>query len=113
MTRPRERHPAPVLAASSLPAAGTRPDGDQALPSKRPQLLSGPLHLPVAGAKSTSRPKVVPRSIRGASSSSAAIVEHGKERHPYQVPWISARPIYNGNPEHLNWIAAETQPPDG
>jgi periplasmic divalent cation tolerance protein len=39
----------------------------------------------------------------------AVIVEHAQERHPYQVPSISARPIYDGNPEYLEWIAAETQ----
>jgi periplasmic divalent cation tolerance protein len=36
------------------------------------------------------------------------IVQYAKERHPYQVPGISARPIYDGNPEYLDWIAAET-----
>ena len=41
----------------------------------------------------------------------AAIVEYAKERHPYQVPGISARPIYDGNPEYLDWIAAETGQP--
>jgi periplasmic divalent cation tolerance protein len=41
----------------------------------------------------------------------AAIVEHAKERHPYQAPGISARPIYDGNPEYLDWIREETRPP--
>lgn len=40
-----------------------------------------------------------------------AIVEHAKDRHPYQVPSISARPIYDGNPEYLDWIAEQTAPP--
>jgi periplasmic divalent cation tolerance protein len=40
-----------------------------------------------------------------------AIVQYAKERHPYQVPGISARPIYDGNPEYLAWIAAETDEP--
>jgi periplasmic divalent cation tolerance protein len=39
-----------------------------------------------------------------------AIVEYAKDRHPYQVPGISARPIYDGNPEYLDWIVAETGP---
>jgi hypothetical protein len=30
------------------------------------------------------------------------------EGHPYQVPGISARPITDGNPEYLQWIADET-----
>ena len=40
-----------------------------------------------------------------------AIVRYAKERHRYQVPGISARPIYDGNPEYLDWIAAETGEP--
>lgn len=39
------------------------------------------------------------------------IVQYAKERHPYQVPGISARPIYDGNPEYLDWIVAETAQP--
>lgn len=39
------------------------------------------------------------------------IVQFAKERHPYQVPGISARPIYDGNPDYLNWITAETKTP--
>jgi periplasmic divalent cation tolerance protein len=31
------------------------------------------------------------------------------EGHPYQVPGISARPITDGNPEYLQWIADETR----
>jgi periplasmic divalent cation tolerance protein len=30
------------------------------------------------------------------------------EGHPYEVPGISARPITDGNPEYLQWIADET-----
>jgi periplasmic divalent cation tolerance protein len=37
------------------------------------------------------------------------IVRRAKDLHPYQVPGISARPIYDGNPEYLAWIAAETE----
>jgi periplasmic divalent cation tolerance protein len=37
------------------------------------------------------------------------IVRRAKETHPYEVPGISARPIYDGNPEYLAWIAAETR----
>jgi periplasmic divalent cation tolerance protein len=36
------------------------------------------------------------------------IVARGKSQHPYQVPGISARPITDGNPDYLAWIANET-----
>jgi periplasmic divalent cation tolerance protein len=38
----------------------------------------------------------------------AEIVRYAKDRHPYQLPGISARPIYDGNPAYLSWIADET-----
>lgn len=41
------------------------------------------------------------------------IVQLAKETHPYEVPGISARPIYDGNPEYLSWIAAETRQSEG
>jgi len=31
-----------------------------------------------------------------------------KREHPYQVPGVSARPIIDGNPDYLAWIAAQT-----
>jgi periplasmic divalent cation tolerance protein len=37
------------------------------------------------------------------------IVRRAKETHPYEVPGISAWPIYDGNPEYLSWIVAETR----
>ena len=37
-----------------------------------------------------------------------AIVWRVKEAHPYEVPGISTRPIVGGNPDYLEWIAAET-----
>jgi periplasmic divalent cation tolerance protein len=39
----------------------------------------------------------------------AAIVAYANEHHPYQVPGVSARPIYDGNPDYLAWIEAETR----
>lgn len=42
-----------------------------------------------------------------------AIVAYATERHPYQVPGISARPIRDGNPAYLAWIADETDPAVG
>jgi len=38
----------------------------------------------------------------------AAIVARAKSEHPYQVPGVSARPIIDGNPDYLAWIAKET-----
>lgn len=38
-----------------------------------------------------------------------AIVERAKREHPYQVPGISSRPINDGNPDYLEWIAEETR----
>jgi periplasmic divalent cation tolerance protein len=37
------------------------------------------------------------------------IVARAKQQHPYQVPGISVRPIDDGNPEYLAWMADETQ----
>jgi periplasmic divalent cation tolerance protein len=28
--------------------------------------------------------------------------------HPYEVPGVSTRPIIDGNPDYLAWIAKET-----
>jgi periplasmic divalent cation tolerance protein len=39
-----------------------------------------------------------------------AIVARVKTAHPYEVPGISARPIIDGNPDYLAWIAQETMP---
>ncbi|MGH6903871.1 MAG: divalent-cation tolerance protein CutA [Geminicoccaceae bacterium] len=33
-----------------------------------------------------------------------------KALHPYQCPCVVALPIVGGNPEYLDWIAAETAP---
>jgi periplasmic divalent cation tolerance protein len=38
----------------------------------------------------------------------AAIVARAKSEHPYEVPGVSARPIIDGNPDYLVWIAKET-----
>jgi periplasmic divalent cation tolerance protein len=37
------------------------------------------------------------------------IVERAKREHPYEVPGVSTRPITDGNPEYLAWIAAQTE----
>jgi periplasmic divalent cation tolerance protein len=36
------------------------------------------------------------------------IVARAKQEHPYEVPGVSTRPITDGNPEYLDWIAQET-----
>ena len=41
------------------------------------------------------------------------IVARAKREHPYEVPGVSARPIIDGNPDYLAWIAKETGVGDG
>jgi periplasmic divalent cation tolerance protein len=41
----------------------------------------------------------------------ADIVARAKREHPYEVPSVSARPIIDGNPDYLAWIAAATGAP--
>jgi periplasmic divalent cation tolerance protein len=38
----------------------------------------------------------------------AAIVARVKSEHRYEVPGVSTRPIIDGNPDYLAWIAKET-----
>jgi periplasmic divalent cation tolerance protein len=38
----------------------------------------------------------------------AEIVARARREHPYEVPGISARPITDGNPDYLAWMAQET-----
>ena len=38
-----------------------------------------------------------------------AIVERVREHHPYDVPSVSARAIYDGSPDYLRWIADQTR----
>ncbi len=40
------------------------------------------------------------------------IVARAREDHPYEVPGISTRPITDGNPDYLAWIAQETAAPN-
>lgn len=37
-----------------------------------------------------------------------AIVERARTSHPYEVPSISARPIFDGSQPYLQWILDET-----
>jgi periplasmic divalent cation tolerance protein len=37
-----------------------------------------------------------------------ALTAYVVERHPYEVPNITALPIVGGNPDYLAWIGAET-----
>ena len=36
------------------------------------------------------------------------IVTFVKERHPYEVPNVTALPIIDGNPDYLDWIRQES-----
>ncbi len=47
-------------------------------------------------------------SMHTRQSRVAEIVERAKQEHPYEVPGVSTRPITDGNPEYLAWIAAQT-----
>lgn len=38
------------------------------------------------------------------------IVERAATAHPYDVPSVSARPIYDGSPTYLAWIREQTDP---
>lgn len=40
------------------------------------------------------------------------IVARAKREHPYEVPGVSTRPITDGNPDYLAWIAQETAATD-
>ncbi|MFE7201819.1 divalent-cation tolerance protein CutA [Pseudonocardia alni] len=48
-------------------------------------------------------------SLHTRSAHVSEIVRRAKERHPYQVPSISARPIVDGSSDYLNWIKSETE----
>jgi periplasmic divalent cation tolerance protein len=41
-----------------------------------------------------------------------ALVAHVREAHPYDVPEIVVTPVTGGNPAYLDWVRAETRPPD-
>jgi len=38
-----------------------------------------------------------------------AIVARAEQEHPYSVPSVSARPIYDGSTEYLSWIREQTR----
>ena len=40
---------------------------------------------------------------------SSALVEHVRDRHPYEIPEIIVTPIVGGNPAYLAWVGAETR----
>ena len=37
------------------------------------------------------------------------IVARARDQHPYEVPGVSVRPIDDGNPDYLAWMAAESR----
>ncbi|HYB88820.1 MAG TPA: divalent-cation tolerance protein CutA [Streptosporangiaceae bacterium] len=47
-------------------------------------------------------------SLHTSRSRVADIVTRAQREHPYEVPGVSARPIIDGNPDYLTWIAKET-----
>ena len=52
-----------------------------------------------------------PRLLHTSRDRVADIVARAKREHPYEVPGISARPIIDGNPDYLAWIAKATGTP--
>jgi periplasmic divalent cation tolerance protein len=46
--------------------------------------------------------------LRSRTSLVEALTAYVVERHPYDVPNVTALPIIAGNPEYLDWIHAET-----
>ena len=72
---------------------------------QRPQLRAGPVHLPMArrDLRAHRGPGVAAHQPRPGQQRSSI---SPSEEHPYEVPGISARPIIDGNPDYLAWIAA-------
>jgi periplasmic divalent cation tolerance protein len=48
-------------------------------------------------------------SLHTSTTRVATIVERARREHPYKVPGVSTRPITDGNPDYLTWIAEETE----
>jgi periplasmic divalent cation tolerance protein len=46
--------------------------------------------------------------LRSRTALVEALTAYVAERHPYEVPNISALPLIGGNPAYLSWIRAET-----
>ena len=42
-------------------------------------------------------------------AASAALMEHLRRVHPYDVPEVLVTPVIAGNPAYLAWVTAETQ----
>ncbi|WP_373318188.1 divalent cation tolerance protein CutA [Planotetraspora kaengkrachanensis] len=36
------------------------------------------------------------------------IVERADAEHPYDVPYVIALPVVDGNPAYIQWVLAET-----
>ena len=52
-------------------------------------------------------------SLHTSRSRVPEIVDRAKREHPYELLCVSARPINDGNPGNLAWIAQETTPERG
>jgi periplasmic divalent cation tolerance protein len=49
--------------------------------------------------------------IKTAADRVAALTEHIKANHSYEVPEVIATPITGGSPEYLSWLVNETRAP--
>jgi hypothetical protein len=54
------------------------------------------------------RPPLCPLGTPPCPLRARLAVARAKSEHPYEVPGVSARPIIDGNPDYLAWIAKET-----
>jgi periplasmic divalent cation tolerance protein len=55
----------------------------------------------------------MPLSLHTSRGRVADIVARAQREHPYEVPGVSARPIIDGSPDYLAWIAKETETDSG
>jgi periplasmic divalent cation tolerance protein len=53
-----------------------------------------------------------PMLIKTTRDRYAALEERIRSGHPYELPEIIAVPVTAGLPAYLEWVAAETRPPD-
>src|SRR3954468_7519568 len=49
--------------------------------------------------------------LRARAASLGALTEYVVQRHPYEVPNVTAVPLVGGNPQYLAWIRHETVTP--
>src|SRR5215831_6986665 len=111
----KTRRPIPPLASSSMHSASLRRS------TMRQALTPGSGEAePLDELRSASLSGIAPNpseiherregrvSLHTSRSRVPEIVARAKREHPYEVPGVSARPITDGNPDYLAWIAEET-----